>query len=168
MSTTIDLETLAGLSDQQLLDEVAARAKAERRAISSLVAALAELDARRLYLAQGYSSLFVYCTQVLGISEHAAYNRIEAARAARRFPQVLERLADGSLTLTTIRLLAPHLDEENHERLLDAAAHRSRGDVERQIAALHPRSDAPQIVRKLTEVSMPSGGWACSAMVESG
>ena len=165
MRTPTDLESLAGLSDQQLLDEVAARAKAERRAISALVAALAELDARRLYLAQGYSSLFVYCTQVLHLSEHAAYNRIEAARAARRFPQLLERLADGSLTLTAIRLLAPHLTEDNHERLLDAAAHRSRNEVEQQVAALHPATDAPEIVRKLTDVWAPT--WACSATIDS-
>jgi hypothetical protein len=35
----------------------------------------------------------------------AAYNRIEAARAARRFPIVLERIAEGSLTLTRGQLV---------------------------------------------------------------
>ena len=49
-----------------------------------------ELDARRLYLGEGYSSLFTYCTQALHLAEGAAYNRIETARAARRFPMVLE------------------------------------------------------------------------------
>ena len=53
------------------------------RATARLVAALGELDARRLYLGEGYSSLFTYCTQVMRLSEHAAYGRIEAARAAR-------------------------------------------------------------------------------------
>jgi hypothetical protein len=42
-------------------------------------------------------------------SEHAAYGRIEAARAARRFPVLLDLLAEGSLHLTAIGLLAPHL-----------------------------------------------------------
>jgi hypothetical protein len=59
--------------------------------------ALGELDARRLYLGEGCSSLFAYCTQVLHLSEHAAYGRIEAARAARQWPIVLDLLADGSL-----------------------------------------------------------------------
>jgi hypothetical protein len=61
--------------------EVTRLAASERVAISKLVSALAELDARRLYLGQGCSSMFTDCTQVLHLAEHAAYNRIEAARA---------------------------------------------------------------------------------------
>src|SRR3989442_11124095 len=71
---------------------------------------LAALDTRKmLYAAQGYGSLFSYCTQALRLSEDAACNRIEAARACRRFPLILELLASGSLTLTSVRLLARHL-----------------------------------------------------------
>ena len=44
------------------------------------------------------------------LSEHAAYGRIEAARAARKFPVVLDLLSDGSLTLTTVTLLATTAD----------------------------------------------------------
>jgi hypothetical protein len=50
-----------------------------------------ELDTRRLYLGEGCSSLFTYCTQVLHLSEHAAYNRIETARAARFSPGAQRR-----------------------------------------------------------------------------
>jgi hypothetical protein len=80
----------------------------ERGATAALVRALMELDARQPYLAEGCSSLFAYCTQVLHLAEGSAYNRIEAARAALRYPALLEGLVDGSLTLTTIRLIAPH------------------------------------------------------------
>ena len=59
------------------------RSGRERRATAALVASLAELDERRLYLGEGYSSLFTYCTQCLRLSEHAAYSRIEAARERR-------------------------------------------------------------------------------------
>jgi hypothetical protein len=117
---------------------VVSRAQRERRATAGLVAALAELDVRRLYLAQGYSSLFAYCTQALHLSEYAAYGRIDAARAARRCPLILQLLADGCVTLTTITLLGPHLTEDNHERLLEAATRRSRRQVEALVAALQP------------------------------
>ena len=73
-------------SDGELLSAVSRLAASEREATARLVASLAEVDARRLYLSEGCSSLFTYCTQVLHLSEHAAYNRIEAARTARRFP----------------------------------------------------------------------------------
>jgi hypothetical protein len=72
------------LSDSDLLAEVKRLAGSERLAVAKLVSALAEFDARRLYLGQGCSSMFTYCTQVLHPAEHAAFNRIEPARAARR------------------------------------------------------------------------------------
>jgi hypothetical protein len=108
-----------------------------------------ELDARRLYLAQGFSSLFTYCTQALRLSEHAAYCRIEAARAARRIPRLLDLLADGSLTLTTVCLLAPHFTDENQTEILEMARHKSKRAVEQLVASLHPKPPVVSIVRKL-------------------
>jgi hypothetical protein len=84
------METLTAsrLSDAELLAAVARLARSEREATTSLVSHIAELDARRLYLGEGFSSMFAYCTGALHLSEHEAYNRIEAARATRRFPVV--------------------------------------------------------------------------------
>jgi hypothetical protein len=82
----ITIACLTGVSDADLLSAVTRAAGDERAATVHLIALLAELDTRRLYLAEGCSSLFTYCTQILHLSEHAAYSRIEAARCARRFP----------------------------------------------------------------------------------
>jgi aminoglycoside N3'-acetyltransferase len=71
------------LSDDALVVAVKSLAGCEREATASLIAHLAELDARQLYLGAGFSSLFTYCCTVLHLSEPAAYNRIEAARAAK-------------------------------------------------------------------------------------
>ncbi|HEX7127718.1 MAG TPA: HNH endonuclease, partial [Thermodesulfobacteriota bacterium] len=149
MALTTMLSAPARLSDAELLAAVPRLAAQEREATVALIAHLAELDVRRLYLAEGYPSLFAYGTQVLHLSEHAAYGRIEAARAARRFPVVLEHLADGSLTLTTVTLLAPHLTVENHRDLLEQARHRSRREVEALVAALRPQPPVPASVRRL-------------------
>jgi hypothetical protein len=74
------------MSDGDLLERTTRAAGAERHATAELLALIGELDMRRLYLEEGCSSLFTYCTQVLHLSEHAAYHRIEGARAARQFP----------------------------------------------------------------------------------
>ena len=108
-----------------------------------------ELDARRVYLGEGYSSLFAFCTQALHLSEHAAYATIEAARAARRFPDLLELLEDGAVTLTTVTLIAAHLTPENHEDVLAAVIHKSKREVEQIVVGLRPRPDVPPTVRKL-------------------
>src|SRR5689334_19307869 len=111
----------SSLSDADLLSTVKVAAASERAETANLIALIAEFDARRLYLDQGYSSMFAFCTRALHLSEHAAYLRIEAARAARRFPQILDRVADGRLSLTTVGLLAPHLNDENFESLSEAS-----------------------------------------------
>ena len=73
------LDSVSRLSDHELLAQVRIAAAREREATARLIALLAQLDERRLYLGEGCSSLFTYCTQVLHLSEHAAYGRIEAA-----------------------------------------------------------------------------------------
>ena len=138
------------LSDRELLDATGLAAVAERGATAELIALLAEVDARRLYLGQGCSSLFTYCTQVLCLSEHAAYHRIEAARAAVQFPALLDLLADGSITLTTVALLRPHLTSETCVHLTAAARHKSKREVEQLVAGLAPPESMPAAaVRKL-------------------
>ena len=91
----------ARLSDAELLSVVESNNLTDRHGTIELVASLAELDARRLYLGLGYPSLYMYCTQHLRLSEHEAQIRMEAARAAWRFPMVLDMLVAGDLTMTT-------------------------------------------------------------------
>ncbi|MBI3998336.1 MAG: hypothetical protein HY355_04825 [Armatimonadetes bacterium] len=143
------LSSVARLSNEALVARVKHLAAGEREATAALIAHLAELDERRLYLAEGCSSLFTYCTQVLHFSEHAAYGRIEAARAVRKFPVILERLEDGSVNLTTVGLLAAHLTPENHRELLDTARHKSKRQVEELVARLRPQPPVPASVRRL-------------------
>jgi hypothetical protein len=144
------LPSLAPLDDQALLAELPRLARSERSATIVLVARLAELDARRLYLAQGFSSLYAYCTSALNLTDGEAFNRIHAARAVRRQPELLDRLADGSLSLTTLRIVAPHVSDDD-KTLLDAASGKSRREVEELVVARLPEQPAISSVRKLPE-----------------
>lgn len=144
------------LSNQELLAEVKRLAACERQATARLIASLIEVDSRRLYLGEGCSSLFTYCTHVLHLSEHAAYGRIEAARAARRFPGILELLAEGAVTLTAVGLLAPHLTADNHLDLLNSARHKSKREVEHLVAQIYPRPDVPSSIRRLPAPKLPA------------
>lgn len=158
------LMSAAALTDHALLARVQILAVRERNATVELIAHLAELDTRKVLLAEAHS-LFSFCRGVLRLSEHAAYNRIEAARAVRRFPVILERLAEGSVNLSTIRLLAPHLTAENHAGVLAEAAGKSKREVEVLAARLAPRPDVPAVLRKLpvsTPANSPRGELAPS------
>jgi hypothetical protein len=143
------LASLRRLSDAELIARVNRLAARERRATALLVAHLAELATRDVHLRAGYSSLFVYCRDALVLSEHEAYNRIEGARAARRFPVILELLAAGSVNLTTLRLLGPHLTPENHGGVLESARGKRKAEVEEIVARLAPFPEVPAFIRKL-------------------
>jgi hypothetical protein len=151
-----NLDVFAVLSDDHLVQRVKDLTACERRASVALIRSLVEFDARRLYLREGCSSLFTYCTRVLHLSEGSAYNRIETARVARRFPQVLNALAHGDITLTAVRLLAPHLTFDNHARVLAAARHSRKLEIQELIAILNPRPAAPTIIRRVAP--QPSTG----------
>jgi hypothetical protein len=137
------------LSNQELIAALPLLVRRESQAIAELVAHLAEVDARRLYRDQAFPSMHQYCVDALHLCEGAAYKRITAARTARRFPIILDLLADGRLHLSAVCLLAPHLTEGNHSSLLEAAVHRSKRGVELLLAERFPRPDVPQSIRKL-------------------
>ena len=59
------------LSNAELVAATTALAAVERRTTVALVAHLAEMEARSLHLEAGYPSMFVYCVQVLRLSEGA-------------------------------------------------------------------------------------------------
>ena len=149
--------SFADLADFALLDVAKRLATDERQATAILLRALMEIDRRRLYLGEGCASMFVYCTRVLHLSEGGAYNRIEAARAARTYPLILELFEQSAITLTAIRLLAPHLTAENHRAVLASARHASKREVEALVVALQPIPDVPVIVRKLRATSRATG-----------
>ena len=81
--------SLSLLSDRDLLAGLKNAVSADRRATAELIAHLTEVDRRRLYAREACSSMFVYCTERLGLSADATQKRIQVARASRRFPQLL-------------------------------------------------------------------------------
>lgn len=152
------LASLRRLPDAALVARVKDLAARERGEMALFVAHLAELDTRDVYLRAGHGSLFAYCRDVLALSEQEAYNRIAVARGARRFPVILALLEAGTLNLSTVRLLAPHLTSENHEEVLDSARGKSKAQVEEIAARLWPRPDVPCYVRKLPPPKSPQVG----------
>ncbi len=151
------------MSDDRVLEGVESIARRSNGITAELLAYLAEVEARGLHLREACSSLFAFCVERLHMSEAAAGKRITAARTARRFPRVLEMIARGDIHLTAVNMLAAHLTEENHAELLARARHRSKRDIEKLIAEIAPRPDAPSRVVALPERALRVGPVAVAA-----
>ncbi|MEO5617664.1 MAG: hypothetical protein ABIS67_07815 [Candidatus Eisenbacteria bacterium] len=135
--------SLSHLSDQSLVRDLAALVKQDRMTTADLLAHIAEVDARELYLPAAYPSMFAYCVGKLRLSEDAALNRIRASRIAREIPAIFAALAEGRLYLGSILLLKPYLTAQTAEELLQAAACRSKSEVEKLLAERFPRPAMP-------------------------
>ena len=125
---------LEHLDDATLRQDLHRHVADERRRDATVIAHIAEFDARRLYLAEAFPSMFAYCVGELGYTEDAAYKRIQAARTARRFPRLYYDVAAGRLHLAAVCLLAPRLTPENVDELVSAATGRSKSDIEAWLA----------------------------------
>ena len=149
------IEKLHSIPDDDLLARLSKLLERSRGVEAELVAHIGEVDARRLFARHAAPSMFGYCVDVLHLSEHEAYLRIAAARAARSHPVLLEMLADGRMHLSGIAKLAPHLTEANRDDVLARAAYKSKRQVEELVAELAPRPDVQPRIRKVPQSAAP-------------
>jgi len=140
---------LGQVPDERLRGSLRELLTAGYRTEARIIAHLAEVAARRLFLKEGSESLFAYRVGPLGLSNSEAFHRITAARIARRFPIVFTLLEQRSLHLTAVCLLRDYLTAENHRELLNEATHKTKWQIQELLARRFPRANATSGVRKL-------------------
>jgi hypothetical protein len=133
--------SLLHLSDGALLRDLAALVSKDRATTSALLAHLAEVDARKLYLPAAYPSMYIYCVRELHMSEAEALRRITVARTARLYPVIFERIAAGRVHLSAVNLLAPYLTPASANELLAAADYKTKAELEQWLATRFPKTD---------------------------
>lgn len=133
------MDALTELDDEALIRGLDESRRREREELPLLLAHLAEVARRGLHLDLGHRSLFELCVERLRYSEGAAARRVDAARAASRFPALYSLLRDGELTLTCVSRLSSHLTPENFDEAVSRAAGRKQREIEELIVDLAAR-----------------------------
>ncbi len=141
-------ESLEGLSTEALTNSAEKLVRAEKRNVALLIAHIAEMSRRKTYLECGYKNLFDYCVKRLRLSEGSVALRIQVANVSRRFPQLLQSLAQNRISLTVAGHLAPHLREDNVEKLLSDCAGMTKRAVDEYLVALRPKPVFHPSIRK--------------------
>ena len=158
------LQELRSLDDDSLLHSLKRHVGSANRIDALVLAHLAEVDARGAYRKWACETLAAYCVYELRLSEDEAQRRCRAVRVMRQFPVLFEMVADASIHLTGILLLAPYLTVDNHAGVLVRARYRSKREIERLAAELAPPRDVPALVEPLGVVSgshtIPGKSWA--------
>ena len=128
--------TVGALSDRELLRATSTLVRHERHLQGAVIDHLSEIEARRLYLRRGCSSLFDYAVRELGYSDATAGRRIGAVRLCADQPDARERLREGSLTLSAAAELQWAFDRQRRRgSIAGTASTAPAGTVE-------PRADA--------------------------
>jgi hypothetical protein len=146
------IESIAAIpvmNDDDLIASARELSRKSNGVEAELLLYLGEIDARKIYRERASPSMIAFCMREFNFSEGAAANRVFVARVARELPAVLEALRTGAVHLSGLRVLVPHLDEENHETVLALAAGKSKREIEELAASLSPKPPVADDVRKL-------------------
>lgn len=145
---------LKAVSDSFLLSHTQELVQKERALTTEILHHLREISSRRLHATLACSSLFDYCTRVLGYSEAQAQRRICAARLLDEIPEIEPRIASGALKLTTLtqaysyfrneRKAGKPLSGREKADVLQKLEHQSSRKTERILIALSPASAIPK------------------------
>lgn len=140
---------LTALSDEALVSDLERVCVAGPELLARVIAHLMEVEERRLHLKGAYTSMFDFCTRRLGMSEGAAFRRINAARLARRFPGLLGNIERAEVHLETLVLIRDHLTGANVGELVAAVSRKTKLEVEAILARRAPQADVPSTLRRL-------------------
>ena len=126
------------LNDEELLVTCKSQVLIEKSATAKVLDVLIEIDHRRLWIKEGFSSMHDFCIRYLGYSESEANRRIQAARLTQKVEEVKPLLAQGELSLTNLSLLASVLTQDNAKEILPKVANKPSRDVEKIINEYFP------------------------------
>ena len=126
-------------------------AKEYRRSEADLIDILEQVDAKKVFIEMGCSSLFQYTITKLGLSESVAYNLIAVMRKAKEVPNLKTEIRSGKITLSNARKIAPVLNSENQSEWLMKASSLSQRQLEKEIVKVRPQNATPERASYVTE-----------------
>ena len=140
---------LRALANEELLAALSSIVRRGNEITAELLAHLAELDERQLFLELGFPSLFAYCVEALGLCEATAGRRVAAVRVCRLYPEAFARVASGELHVSALCLLKQYLNPENASELFEACSRKGARQIELLLAARFPRPDVRERIQRL-------------------
>ena len=151
---------LKSFTDSKLLELIPVKVKTEREATAAVLELLAEVDSRKLYLKEGYNSMYSYLTVGLSYSEGAAQRRIECARALNKTPEAKDLLSKGDISLTTLSMVSREITKKNNTEIISDISGKSKKEVEKILFKDKPADsktrESIRTIKVKTEEESPS------------
>jgi len=144
---------LENLTNKELIERIEILRSKERSIILKFLIHLGELDRRGIYLEQGYSSLFDFCTRKLGYSDGSAYRRVESARCIRNHPELGGSFLKGEVSLSTMAAASKALKTKKTE--VKEIIGKSAREVQTLIAEVLPVQKPKEFIKQIKVKNEP-------------
>ncbi len=149
MSWMMDCVRRVGmLSKDDLVLEVQRLVELEKTHAAQVIAHLAEIRRRKLYVDLGYPTLYAYCREELPLDEGGIPVRVQVAGVCLRFPRILELLASNRMSMSVAALVSPVLTPGNAAEVLAACEGLTCRAVKEYLVALKPRPVVSSGIRR--------------------
>jgi len=122
-----------------------------KQAEADLISILQEIEDHRVFMKLGYTSLFNYCVQALGLSESVTSNFVTVARKARHAPVLQAAILNGTLSVSKARKITSVLTLENQDEWVEKAKQMTTRKLEQEVARVATREAMPERLRFVSE-----------------
>ena len=163
------------MTNEELLLTLKNASADERTVTARIVELIAEAVHRKLWAERGYPSAHQWLVKELGYSDSSAGRRLDAARILNAVPDVADKLAAGTLTLSALsqvqsaifreeRRTGCELPEDYQREVVRKIEHLSSAGAARVIAI-----EFPEIARAPKESLKPIGtdGWSLTVALDA-
>jgi hypothetical protein len=123
-----------------------------KEAEKTLQEILRKIDEQKAFYDLGYRSLMDYAISALGLSSDVAYNHCTVAKKSQVLPEVRKAVAEGVLTVSAVRHLAPILTPDNQRELIELGKNLTQTELRREVAKRNPEmGEVPEKARYVKE-----------------
>lgn len=110
-----------------------------RKLESQMIQILQEIEISKLHRKMGYTSLFKYACDELGLNEPIAFSFISVARTAYSVPALQQALQDERISVSRASRIVSAIDNENACELIEFATTHSMRETDFEVARRNPR-----------------------------
>ena len=135
-------------TDTQVLNGLTQMAVEDRKRKADFLIYLGEIDRRKIYAKEGYSSLFRFLTEKLLFSESSALKRIQGMRLVGKFPFLQKDIEQGLFSISSLSRLSGFVNGKNAQILFTECAGKSVRDVEAILMTYFPKEDVEEKMKK--------------------
>ncbi len=137
------------LSNNAVIQEGDRAVRNEHVLLISILECLNEIERRSLYLKEGYSSLYAFCTFRWRYSPSKAGRFIAAARSIVKFPAARRLLAERKITVCGLAKIARLLVEGNPVEILRSVSGKTFAEIEKIVASHQTAPTVRESVRPI-------------------